>query len=57
MVGGVRVINVGSVGEAPARPGGACLHADATFLQIRPEWPTIAGLVEPVPWSRARVRR
>jgi predicted phosphodiesterase len=31
VVGGVRIINVGSVGEAPGAP----VHADATFLETR----------------------
>jgi predicted phosphodiesterase len=35
VVSGVRVINVGSVGEAPTGPGVSHAHADATFLETR----------------------
>jgi predicted phosphodiesterase len=39
VVTGVRVVNVGSVGEAP--PGaGPLLHADATFIEVSPPQPT-----------------
>jgi predicted phosphodiesterase len=40
-VGGIRVINVGSVGEAPEQSG-AGAHAHATFL----EWTAEGGLVD-----------
>lgn len=42
MVAGMRVINVGSVGEAP-RGSGPILHADATLIEIRGPLP---GAVE-----------
>jgi predicted phosphodiesterase len=37
MVGGVRIINVGSVGEAPSGLGAQAdpMHADATFIEAR----------------------
>ena len=42
-VGGVRVVNVGSVGEAP---GGA--HAHATFVEVTPEGVEVEQFVVPI---------
>jgi len=44
-VSGVRVINVGSVGEAPTGSGGGG-HADATLIEIHPDKEGFALLVE-----------
>ena len=35
MVAGVRVVNVGSVGEAPPGHGSSSLHADATWIETQ----------------------
>jgi predicted phosphodiesterase len=46
MVAGVRIINVGSVGEAPA--GSAGSHADATFIAVRAAGLEIEQIVVPL---------
>jgi predicted phosphodiesterase len=45
VVAGVRVINVGSVGEAP-RGAGPFLHADATLIEVSPVKPRRSAAAE-----------
>jgi predicted phosphodiesterase len=48
-VGGVRIINVGSVGEAPSgSPGSFGMHADATFVETSGGGVTAVQLVVPL---------
>lgn len=47
-VAGVRIINVGSVGEAPAGQGGTGWHADATFIAVSGSGVEIEQIVVPL---------
>jgi predicted phosphodiesterase len=45
---GVRIINVGSVGEAPTGQGGVGWHADATFIETSANGVSVEQLVVPL---------
>jgi predicted phosphodiesterase len=48
MVGGVRIVNVGSVGEAPAGRVQVASHADATFIETNERGVTVEQFVVPL---------